>query len=290
MEEEDITARLDQHRISPSTTEIQMYEKQITADTAREEKDKVKETKPPLLLMEDEEELAKRIRKNYVKKDKTKAAPSYDPTKYFKDQTTGELIPIDQAEKHMRIKTLDPRWKEQKEREMEKFKTTNIAPDVEIADQLMNMVKKKVGEKEESIPAKPVVAWDGHKTSAAFVAVQAAALGASKPEPQAPTSNLPVYGPAVPPPPAPKYDVQNVPPPMFQQGAQIPSYPIPGNFIPLQQPFPSAFPLPPQAPGLIAPPGFAPPPPPASTKAAATGPRPEPEQPQAKRQKGESVQ
>lgn len=233
------------------------------------------------LLLDDDEEIEKRIRKNVERPSTTVGASTgFDASKFFRDPTTGELIPIEQAESHMRIKTLNPMWKEQKSREIEKFKTTNIASDAEISNQLSSMVKRRTqgadqASKEDTGP-KPV-RWDGHKTSAALVSAQNAALGITIPDPQAPLPNMPIYGPSIPQPQHAQPTTHVLPPPPFMgpvpPTGYMPHMP-PTGFIPHPSMLPPTSMIPPQE-G----PSLRPPPP------TQTGPRPEMQLPAPKRPK-----
>eukprot|EP01012_Entosiphon_sulcatum_P059971 TRINITY_DN8464_c0_g1_i2.p1 TRINITY_DN8464_c0_g1~~TRINITY_DN8464_c0_g1_i2.p1 ORF type:complete len:131 (-),score=14.73 TRINITY_DN8464_c0_g1_i2:98-490(-) len=91
---------------------------------------------------------------------------------------------------HMRIKTLDPKWKEQQERERAKFLTTNIAPDVDIGNTLHSFARRRTdifGDVELGLgeeaggslrPARPDhVIWDG--TAASVHPATVAAMGSA---------------------------------------------------------------------------------------------------------------
>jgi splicing factor 3A subunit 1 len=172
----------------------------------------------PTTVRHENEDIERRIRKGNFKRADRSEAPAFDSSKYFKDSNTGELIPIDQASNHIRIKTLDPRWKEQKQKEMEKFKTTNIAADTEITDHIFSMAKKLGVQERESTQQqqqqqqqqKPV--WDGYSSSASFVQAQATLNPTIPQQTPQPNNRLPVFGPSIPnsnqppPPPPPTID------------------------------------------------------------------------------------
>lgn len=56
--------------------------------------------------------------------------------KYVKNED-GTLIPISELQQHMKISLIHPQWKEQKKKEQEKFETTNLASNAEIAESLV---------------------------------------------------------------------------------------------------------------------------------------------------------
>ena len=47
------------------------------------------------------------------------ACIDFSPARYLISPLTGEKIPVDSMESHMKIALLDPRWKEQKEKAIE---------------------------------------------------------------------------------------------------------------------------------------------------------------------------
>mmetsp|Transcript_37195 Transcript_37195/g.66378 ORF Transcript_37195/g.66378 Transcript_37195/m.66378 type:complete len:383 (-) Transcript_37195:817-1965(-) len=49
------------------------------------------------------------------------------------DALTGQVVAAEMVAEHMRITTLDPRWKEQQVKEKEKLSTTNLAPDADMS-------------------------------------------------------------------------------------------------------------------------------------------------------------
>eukprot|EP01028_Stygiella_incarcerata_P005579 TRINITY_DN2343_c0_g2_i1.p1 TRINITY_DN2343_c0_g2~~TRINITY_DN2343_c0_g2_i1.p1 ORF type:complete len:730 (+),score=293.68 TRINITY_DN2343_c0_g2_i1:226-2415(+) len=100
------------------------------------------------------------------------------------DPITGELISLDQASEHLRIQLLDPQWKEQKEREREKFRTTNIAGGDEMVHTLSDFRKKRpdiFGDEEEEKrimeelnrkKSDAPMLWDGFTASKQAVALE----------------------------------------------------------------------------------------------------------------------
>ncbi|XP_070565002.1 splicing factor 3A subunit 1-like [Ptychodera flava] len=129
---------------------------------------------PPLPPMPAEVE----IRKDYDPK-----APKQTPVltdKYLISPITGEKIPADKMQEHMRIGLLDPRWKEQRDRSLhEKAQEEVYAPGSAIDSSLKQLAERRtdifgegdvetaIGKKigEEDIKPKEKVAWDGHTAS-----------------------------------------------------------------------------------------------------------------------------
>ena len=68
-----------------------------------------------------DDEAPMRIAKNY-KRPEERIPAERDPTKFVVSPITGELIPISEMEEHMRISLIDPKYKEQKERMLAKFR------------------------------------------------------------------------------------------------------------------------------------------------------------------------
>ncbi|KAL0481160.1 splicing factor 3A subunit 1 [Acrasis kona] len=89
------------------------------------------------------DQMESKVVNDYQPTQKKKQSGPQTNVQYFKNPATGELIPSDKVADHMRIVTLDPRWKEQKERASKKFTNTNIASDAEITDQLTNFAKHR---------------------------------------------------------------------------------------------------------------------------------------------------
>ncbi|XP_077977951.1 splicing factor 3A subunit 1-like [Glandiceps talaboti] len=129
---------------------------------------------PPLPPMPTDAE----IRKDYDPK-APKQAP-LPPDKYLISPLTGEKIPADKMQEHMRIGLLDPRWKEQGDRNIhEKTQEEVYAPGSAIDSSLKQLAERRtdifgegdvetaIGKKigEEDVRPKEKVAWDGHTAS-----------------------------------------------------------------------------------------------------------------------------
>ena len=54
------------------------------------------------------------------------------------DPVSGKPVPAGAAEQHMKVQLMDPQWKEQKQRFLEKQKTTNVAA----GDSITNSLKR----------------------------------------------------------------------------------------------------------------------------------------------------
>eukprot|EP01080_Neovahlkampfia_damariscottae_P007770 gene7770-12240_t len=118
--------------INPIDSLIQNTFNEINNESEEEEEEeedneKQNESEEDMDIEEDEEENIK-IKKNYIKKKPIQKKKE----EIFKDPKTGELIPMNQLNEHLRVQLINPKWSEQKERENEKFKTTNIAKDDEL--------------------------------------------------------------------------------------------------------------------------------------------------------------
>ncbi|XP_064485090.1 splicing factor 3A subunit 1-like [Ornithodoros turicata] len=119
------------------------------------------------------------VRKDYNPKGtKTQKASS---EQYLISPITGEKIPADKMQEHMRIGLLDPRWVEQRDRAMqERMQQDEVfAPGTAIESSLKQFAErrtdifgfgdeetaigKKIGEEERRLPEK--VTWDGHTGS-----------------------------------------------------------------------------------------------------------------------------
>lgn len=59
------------------------------------------------------------------------------------DPISGKAIPVDQLTEHMRVQLLDPRWREQQQRFVEKQKETGFAEGGSIADSLKMFARKR---------------------------------------------------------------------------------------------------------------------------------------------------
>ena len=104
--------------------------------------------------------------------------------KYFVNELTGEKIPLDEVNKHVKYNLLDPRWLEEKERQQrEKQQQEEVfAIGNQIGDSLKQfserrtdifgagdeetMIGRKLGEEEEDVIKRDERAiWDGHTAS-----------------------------------------------------------------------------------------------------------------------------
>ncbi|XP_015795989.1 splicing factor 3A subunit 1 [Tetranychus urticae] len=125
------------------------------------------------------------IRKDYNPKAKTQAAPVAAATKtaeaWVVSPITGEKIPAEKLQEHMRYGLLDPRWVEQRERalqekmQQEEVYASGSAIDMnlkELAERRSDIfgsgdeetaIGKKIGEEERKKPEK--VTWDGYTAS-----------------------------------------------------------------------------------------------------------------------------
>ena len=59
------------------------------------------------------------------------------------DPLTHRVIPLDQANEHLRIELIDPMWKKQKEVRKERDATTNLVDGSQISDTIHRMRAKK---------------------------------------------------------------------------------------------------------------------------------------------------
>lgn len=127
--------------------------------------------------------------KNFNPQQKRPTPVSIGP-KFLISPITGERVPADKMEEHMRIGLLDPRWVEQRDKQMqEKMAQEEVfAQGSSIENSLKHFAERRtdifgqeetgigmrVGEEEEERqPEKPI--WDGHSASAEAVARQARA-------------------------------------------------------------------------------------------------------------------
>jgi splicing factor 3A subunit 1 len=130
----------------------------LIENTFKEQKSESESDQDEDMDMDEDEDI--KIKKNYVKKKQTIKKKE----EYFKDQNTGELIPIDRVNEHLRVKLINPKWSEQKEKENEKFKTTNIAADNEMTQSIADFAKKRKNQEEEE-EVTEVQQWDGKKST-----------------------------------------------------------------------------------------------------------------------------
>lgn len=105
------------------------------------------------------------------------------------DPVSGRAIPVDQFEEHMRIQLMDPKWREQQARFLEKQQDSGFAAGSSIADSLTQFAKQRgdifgsaEGEEariaqEEARRRKRIeetnrLIWDGHQSSVAAIMQQ----------------------------------------------------------------------------------------------------------------------
>ena len=62
---------------------------------------------------------------------------------HFIDPRTGQEVAIDESAEHMRINLLDPKWKEQKTRMLEKQRGTGLTPGEDIASAMSSLAKAR---------------------------------------------------------------------------------------------------------------------------------------------------
>ena len=111
------------------------------------------------------------------------------------DPHTGQLVDADMMSEHMRIKTLDPKWKEQQEREKEKLATTNLAPDGDMSQVLSKFAARRsdiFGDVEAGIGE--TIDEAGQKRLNPLVAARKAAEVAQPPTPVLPSPAEPPSG------------------------------------------------------------------------------------------------
>lgn len=121
------------------------------------------------------------IKKDYNPKMAKQTQPG-DTTKYLISPITGEKIAVDKMQEHMRIGLLDPRWVEERSRQMSsKASEEEYPPGASIEESLKNLAErrtdifgegdietqigKKIGEEEDDDKNKQKVIWDGHTAS-----------------------------------------------------------------------------------------------------------------------------
>lgn len=191
---------------------------------------------------------------------------------------TGQPVPASEMDEHVRLQLLHPKWKEQRDAMNAKQQGTALAPEAEIASNLLAFAQKRKDlqgasvrelekeEEEKRRKAKEKVIWDGHTDSAQRTtneAIKAAANARDVPTEPAgvnigptmpgttPVNNPPLPfnppPPSAPPPPPPPPPVNppppRNPPPPFNTAATMPR--IPGLMMPLVPPPPMPIPAPP---------------------------------------------
>eukprot|EP00817_Percolomonadidae_sp_ATCC50343_P001818 CAMPEP_0117419308 /NCGR_PEP_ID=MMETSP0758-20121206/905_1 /TAXON_ID=63605 /ORGANISM="Percolomonas cosmopolitus, Strain AE-1 (ATCC 50343)" /LENGTH=261 /DNA_ID=CAMNT_0005200313 /DNA_START=755 /DNA_END=1537 /DNA_ORIENTATION=+ len=118
----------------------------------------------------------------------------------YKDETTGKLVKEADRAEYMKVATLDPRWKQQKEKEMQKHKVSNLASNMDMRETIQQIAQhrpeniRKETELQENLakqasenPKK--VIWDGYSKSIDSIREKRAYL--QKMAPQRPASPPP---------------------------------------------------------------------------------------------------
>jgi splicing factor 3A subunit 1 len=176
------------------------------------------------------------------------------------DPVSGKPIPLNQLEEHMRIQLLDPKWKEEQKRFLDKQKETGYAEGASIADSLKLFARKRgdifgqssndaltIAQLEELEKKKheeaSKVQWDGFfatiGTTQKLKELEASAPSIPEPHQLIPSSIGPNAGHAYPPPPPPLSAAPGMfPPPPPPMGMVAP--PVPPPAFPPGYPFPPA--------------------------------------------------
>ena len=95
------------------------------------------------------------------------------------DALTGQVVAAELVREHMRITTLDPRWKQQQAKEKQKLSTTNLAPDADISKVLGCFAARRsdiFGDVEGQV-GQDVSAWQGPAVSPAVGAAPSVCTG-----------------------------------------------------------------------------------------------------------------
>ncbi|XP_003743509.1 splicing factor 3A subunit 1 [Galendromus occidentalis] len=128
--------------------------------------------------------------KNFNPSQQKRALPAAAQQKFLISPITGERVPADKMEEHMRIGLLDPRWVEQRDKQIQEKMTQEevFAQGSSIESSLKHFAERRtdifgqeetaigmrVGEEEEEKPPERPI-WDGHSATAESVARQARA-------------------------------------------------------------------------------------------------------------------
>ncbi|KAL5723011.1 hypothetical protein ACHQM5_006459 [Ranunculus cassubicifolius] len=192
--------------------EVQLVREGMQAASLEEDNEEKKSERKG--AAQDEQEAPMRIVKNW-KRPEDRIPAERDPTKFVVSPITGELVPTNEMAEHMRISLIDPKYKEQKERMMAKFRETTLAQDDEILrnidglartrpdifgtteEEVSNAVKAEIEKNKEEQPKQ--VIWDGHTGSIGRTANQAMSQNAGEDQMDA-INNGGLPGPAAPPP------------------------------------------------------------------------------------------
>lgn len=139
---------------------------------------------------DEEQEAPVRIVTNWKRPEERLQQAEKDASKMVLSPITGERIPVNEMAEHMRISLIDPKYKEQKERMMAKLRETTLAPDDEIARNIVGLARTRpdiFGTTEEEVSNAVMaeievkkdepkqVIWDGHTGSIGRTATQAMA-------------------------------------------------------------------------------------------------------------------
>eukprot|EP00057_Strongylocentrotus_purpuratus_P034401 XP_795042.3 PREDICTED: splicing factor 3A subunit 1 [Strongylocentrotus purpuratus] len=167
-------------------TEVQDMEEGSDSDMDESDEEKEAAPAPPKEVAPMLPPLPPQLGEAIIKKDYNpklaKQAQAGDTTKYLISPITGEKIAADKMQEHMRIGLLDPRWVEERSRQMSsKAQEEVYAPGLAIEESLKNLAErrtdifgegdietqigKKIGEEEEDDKNKQKVIWDGHSAS-----------------------------------------------------------------------------------------------------------------------------
>merc|ERR1711976_452364 len=104
---------------------------------------KTADGKKSLLLDDsDDSDLDPEIKNNLRPANTKTVKPQAEPV-FMTDPVTGMTVESERVSEHMRIMTLDPRWKEYREKEKLKLSTTNLASDAELCASLSNFAKRR---------------------------------------------------------------------------------------------------------------------------------------------------
>eukprot|EP01027_Heterolobosea_sp_BB2_P013520 GEZU01019501.1.p1 GENE.GEZU01019501.1~~GEZU01019501.1.p1 ORF type:complete len:350 (-),score=109.18 GEZU01019501.1:134-1183(-) len=131
----------DEEEIMPPAETQQEADMEMDVDMEDEAKEQPAVQEVP--LEDEDEDITLKVRKDYVKPTKKPAVTVEKAEQFVKDPISGELIPLSKASEHMRIKLLDPRWKEQQEKEQAKFRTTALATNEELVATIGNFAKRR---------------------------------------------------------------------------------------------------------------------------------------------------
>ncbi|GKA85100.1 probable splicing factor 3A subunit 1 [Tanacetum coccineum] len=211
VEEDEVVEPGKEVEMEMDEEEVQLVQEGMEA-ASREENNNDDMEEARVISEENEPQI--RIVKNW-KRPEERTPAERNPTKYAVSPITGELIPVNEMSKHIRISLIDPKYKEQKERMFAKIKETTLAQDDEISrnivglartrpdifgtteEEVSNAVKAEIEKKNDQQPKQ--VIWDGHTGSIGRTATKAMSQiaddqiddGRNLPGPAAPVQTLP---------------------------------------------------------------------------------------------------